>query len=97
MAVYLDSIVGSASIGVYSMATERFVVIPKAVPHKKAERFADWLSDAGASSVEAVRLRPYSSRFYLLVDAEITLSQSLRAFCARWGDEAEHFPRRYFG
>ena len=43
MAVYLDSIVGSASIGVYSMATEKFVVIPKAVPPKKAERLAEWL------------------------------------------------------
>jgi translation initiation factor 6 len=34
---------GSASIGVYSLATEKFVVIPKAVPHKKAEKLAEWL------------------------------------------------------
>jgi len=43
LAVYLSSIVGSASIGVYSMATEKFVVIPNAVPHKIAERLAEWL------------------------------------------------------
>lgn len=43
MAVYLSSIVGSASIGVYSLANERFVVIPPMVPRKKAERTAEWL------------------------------------------------------
>ena len=43
MTVYLSSIVGSASIGVYSLATEKVVVIPKAVPRKIAERLAEWL------------------------------------------------------
>ena len=43
MAVYLSSIVGSASIGVYSLANDHFVVIPKMVPLKKAERTAEWL------------------------------------------------------
>ncbi len=43
MAVYLSSIVGSASIGVYSLANDRFVIIPKMVPLKKAERTAEWL------------------------------------------------------
>ncbi|MCW4008707.1 MAG: translation initiation factor IF-6 [Candidatus Bathyarchaeota archaeon] len=43
MAVYLTSIAGSASIGVYSLATDKFVIIPKAVPLKKAQRTADWL------------------------------------------------------
>jgi len=43
LAVYLSSIVGSASIGVYSLANERFVVIPPMVPRKKAERTAEWL------------------------------------------------------
>jgi translation initiation factor 6 len=43
LAVYLSSIVGSASIGVYSLANERFVVIPQTVPLKKAERTAEWL------------------------------------------------------
>jgi translation initiation factor 6 len=44
LAVYLSSIVGSASIGVYSLANDRFVVIPKMVPQKKAERTAEWLN-----------------------------------------------------
>ncbi len=43
MAVYLTSIVGSASIGVYSLATEKFVLIPKMVPLDKAEKTAEWL------------------------------------------------------
>jgi len=43
LAVYLSSIVGSASIGVYSLANDRFVVIPQMVPLKKAERTAEWL------------------------------------------------------
>ncbi len=44
MAVYLSSIVGSASIGVYSLATEDIVIIPVMVPQKKAQEFADWLN-----------------------------------------------------
>ncbi len=43
MAVYLSSIVGSASIGVYSLATENTVAIPVMVPEQKAQEFADWL------------------------------------------------------
>jgi translation initiation factor 6 len=43
LAVYLSSIVGSASIGVYSLANDKFVVIPQMVPRKKAERTAEWL------------------------------------------------------
>jgi len=43
LAVYLSSIVGSPSIGVYSLATDRFVLIPKMVPKEKAERTAEWL------------------------------------------------------
>ena len=43
MAVYLSSIVGTVSIGVYSLATEKIAIIPKIVPVKKAERIADWL------------------------------------------------------
>ena len=43
MAVYLTSIVGSASLGVYSLATENFVIIPKMVPLDKAEKTAEWL------------------------------------------------------
>jgi translation initiation factor 6 len=35
--------VGSASIGVYSLATDKFVLIPKSVPLDKAQKTADWL------------------------------------------------------
>jgi translation initiation factor 6 len=41
--VYLSSIVGSASIGVYSLATENIVMIPRIVPQQKAQEFADYL------------------------------------------------------
>ena len=44
MTVYLSSIVGSASIGVYSLATENIVLIPRIVPQQKAQEFADWLN-----------------------------------------------------
>jgi translation initiation factor 6 len=44
LTVYLSSIVGSASIGVYSLATENIVVIPRMVPQRKAQDFADWLN-----------------------------------------------------
>jgi len=41
--VYLSSIVGSASIGVYSLVTEKAVVVPTMFPLEKAERLAEWL------------------------------------------------------
>jgi len=44
LTVYLSSIVGSASIGVYSLATENIVVIPRMVPREKAQEYADWLN-----------------------------------------------------
>ena len=43
MTVYLSSIVGSASIGVYSLANEKIVIIPVMVPQDKAQEYADWL------------------------------------------------------
>lgn len=43
MAIYLCNLVGSASIGVYSLATDKIVMIPKLVPLKKAERISEWL------------------------------------------------------
>jgi translation initiation factor 6 len=43
LAVYFASIVGSASIGVYSLANEKILVVPKMVPLKKADRMAEWL------------------------------------------------------
>jgi translation initiation factor 6 len=44
LTVYLSSIVGSASIGVYSLATEKIVIIPRMVPREKAQEYADWLN-----------------------------------------------------
>jgi len=43
LAIYLCNLVGSASIGVYSLATDKVVIIPKLVPLKKAERISEWL------------------------------------------------------
>jgi len=43
LAIYLSSIVGSASIGRYSLATDKILIIPKSVPLKKAERLSQWL------------------------------------------------------
>jgi translation initiation factor 6 len=43
LAIYLSTIVGSPSIGVYSLATDKIVIIPKLVPLKKAERLSEWL------------------------------------------------------
>jgi translation initiation factor 6 len=43
LTVYLSSIVGSPSIGVYSLATNNIVVIPQIVPQQKAQEYADWL------------------------------------------------------
>jgi translation initiation factor 6 len=43
LTVYLSSIVGNASIGVYSLATENLVMIPRMVQQKKAQEVANWL------------------------------------------------------
>ena len=43
MAVYLSSIVGSPSIGVYALTTESIVMIPRMVPQDKAQEYANWL------------------------------------------------------
>jgi len=43
LAIYLSSLVGSVSIGVYSLATDKIVIIPKLVLLKKAERIGEWL------------------------------------------------------
>lgn len=59
----------------------------------EAQHVASRLADAGFSSVDAVRLRPYSSRFYFLLDADPTLRGRLREFAARWETKAELFPQ----
>jgi translation initiation factor 6 len=43
LAIYLSGIVGSASIGVYSLVTDRIFIVPGSVPLKKAERLSEWL------------------------------------------------------
>ncbi|MDR2699568.1 MAG: translation initiation factor IF-6 [Nitrososphaerota archaeon] len=43
MTVYLSSIVGNPSIGVYTLTTESIVMIPRMVPQQKAQELADWL------------------------------------------------------
>ena len=43
MAIYLSSLMGSASIGCYSLATENVFILPKTIPIKKAERLNHWL------------------------------------------------------
>jgi hypothetical protein len=60
---------------------------------KDYESMVEWLLDAGAARVEGVRLRPYTSRFYLLVDGAKALSGALKAFVETWGTDAELFDR----
>lgn len=55
------------------------------------EHFADLLRGHGAGSVQAVRLRPFSSRFYFLVDADDELTERLQSFTSLWGSAAELF------
>ena len=43
MAIYRSSLVGVASIGVYVLATDQMVIIPKWVPLQKAQRCSTWL------------------------------------------------------
>lgn len=43
MAIYLSSLIGSPSLGVYSLATEKILIVPNSVPTKKAERLSQWL------------------------------------------------------
>jgi hypothetical protein len=50
---------------------------------------ADRLSKSGFASVEAIRLQPYSSRFYFVIDADTVLRGRLEGFAERWGRCAE--------
>jgi translation initiation factor 6 len=43
LAVYLFSLFGSASIGVYSLVTDEMAILPSQVPVSKAERLGEWL------------------------------------------------------
>jgi translation initiation factor 6 len=43
LAIYLSGLMGSPSIGVYSLATDKVIIVPKSVPLKKAEKLSNWL------------------------------------------------------
>lgn len=43
MAIFLLSLFGSASIGVYSLATDKMAVIPPQAPETKADKVEQWL------------------------------------------------------
>ena len=43
MAIFLLSLFGSASIGVYSLVTDKIAVIPSQVPETKADKVEEWL------------------------------------------------------
>jgi translation initiation factor 6 len=43
LAIYLLSLFGSASIGVYSLATEKMAVLPSQAPETKACKIGEWL------------------------------------------------------
>jgi len=43
LAIYQSGFVGSASIGVYSLTTDKMAIVPTWVSPSKAERFGKWL------------------------------------------------------
>jgi len=43
LAIFLLSLFGSASIGVYCLATDRMVIVPPQVPETKAQKLEAWL------------------------------------------------------
>jgi translation initiation factor 6 len=43
LAIYLSSIFGNSSMGVYSLATDQIFIAPGSVPIKIAERLSEWL------------------------------------------------------
>ncbi len=44
MAVFLTNLFGSASIGVYALATEKILIVPSSASRKKAEKMKNWLN-----------------------------------------------------
>jgi hypothetical protein len=55
----------------------------------EVRHLADRLVTAGFQAIDAIRFRPYSSRFYFLLDADAELRERLARFAERWGREAE--------
>jgi translation initiation factor 6 len=50
LAIFLLSLFGSASIGVYSLATDKIAIIPPQAPETKARKVGDWLKVDVAST-----------------------------------------------
>jgi hypothetical protein len=57
----------------------------------EATYIARQILGVGGHRVQAIRLRPYSSRFYFLVNGSDALHLRLIAFAERWGNEVELF------
>ena len=43
MAIFLSSLFGSASIGVYSLATDKMAIVPPQAPETKTQKIGEWL------------------------------------------------------
>lgn len=43
MAIFLSSLFGSASIGVYSLTNDRMIIVPPQVPKAEAQKLEEWL------------------------------------------------------
>ncbi len=43
MAVYLSSVIGAVSLGMYSLVTDKLLILPKMFSVKKAQKMAEWL------------------------------------------------------
>jgi hypothetical protein len=50
------------------------------------------LHNCGFETVEVIRLKPYSARFYFLLDGNAALSQLLGGFAAHWRNEIRIWP-----
>lgn len=58
----------------------------------EAAHVARRLAEAGFARVDTIRLRPYSSRFYFLLEANTALRGRLQEFAVGWGKRAQLYP-----
>jgi hypothetical protein len=81
---------GGKSVLLYHHQTRR-----KGGASAEYEHMIGQVFDAGVRRAQAVRLRPYSSRFYFLLDGDDDFHEKLAAFADRWGaDKVELFEER---
>jgi len=59
----------------------------------EAARISERIRMAGLGDVVAIRLRPYSSRFYFLMNADEELKRRLEEFAELWRGEAQLYRR----